>query len=678
MIKRIFALFLLLSAGTLFFNVPQPFQIISGILQAFLLPGLLFTFLVLNGKITRSDQFVLSLLLSPLLLALLAAVVNILTGDIYTSTRIVLAGCYLLFIITLILGRHNEVSDDRKGVPKKILALSFVFGGMVFLSYILNGYLLIRSDSWYHAAVIQEVVHRGIPPGEPLIAEYPIMYMWFYHLFQAIWIRLSGLSLFNAMAFFNIINALIYPYLIARFISYFTERKRVIVFATALAVVGLDAVSWILWPISLLRMFMGDVTGMAELKRILAGININGISVIYFLTPAGTWNINFSDKFLTITIFNYSLNLFLVTAIVSLKKSFLDDSRVRSAILLFVIILGVFLFHIVTGITLLFTVTGSGILMYLALRYIHGEKRKLKDFYALFISLFLVVLIAVPYFLSLVSGGSSDESSSLMTNLFHVGFTSILTILFPLAILFFPARDAFRKLLSGKDHTSRMLVLWIVCLLILNIFVNIGIVGEKKFIYFLFLIIGPPICVQIVEKLEKYSGIKRILLVAAVVVLFLVPPVLTFRGFIIETPGTAMGKRRNNITDEDIRFFDWIENNTSKDDVIVENNIYHLTPVYAGRRNLYSWYYVIPALGYGGENLELFKEIQTSIFGEGEVAPDIIDDMKEFDRKLYVAVWWEDIEANPWLVERFNSESKLFKEVYSSERVSLYTLNEGR
>ena len=108
--------------------------------------------------------------------------------------------------------------------------------------------------------------------------------------------------------------------------------------------------------------------------------------------------------------------------------------------------------------------------------------------------------------------------------------------------------------------------------------------------------------------------------------------------------------------------------------VIIENNIYHLSPVYAGRRNLYSWYYVVTVLGYGGEKLEIYREIQTSIYGESEVSPDVIDKMKGLGQELYVAVWWEDIECNPWLADRFDSDSKWFKKVYGSDRVSLYTL----
>ena len=52
-------------------------------------------------------------------------------------------------------------------------------------------------------------------------------------------------------------------------------------------------------------------------------------------------------------------------------------------------------------------------------------------------TVFLVTLIAAPYFLSLVSGGSGNESSSLIGDLIHIGVKNILTIVLPIIILFF-------------------------------------------------------------------------------------------------------------------------------------------------------------------------------------------------------------------------------------------------
>jgi len=220
------------------------------------------------------------------------------------------------------------------------------------------------------------------------------------------------------------------------------------------------------------------------------------------------------------------------------------------------------------------------------------------------------------------------------------------------------------------------LITWMICLFILCVIINIGSVGEKKLIYYLFVIIGPPIYVQIIEMVKDSAGSKRLLLIIAMIILFLIPPVLTFRGFMMDAPRDKEWSRRNSITDHDRQLFEWLEENTTVDAVIVENNIYHLSPVFAGRRNLYSWYYVVTGLGYGGEKFDLYKDIQSGLYGENPLVPEIIEKMKNVEQKLYIAVWQEDVEKNQLLEGRFDSHPEWFKEVYSSKQVSVYTLNE--
>jgi hypothetical protein len=225
-------------------------------------------FFLFDGRFSRSDQIFFSILISPILLVLFIIPVNMVVGGIYLSAKIILIICYLLFITALISGKYGHTKENVNSVPRLILIVSFFYGGLILVSYLINNFLLIRSDSWYHASVISEIISHGIPPKEPFLADFSIKYMWIYHLFQAVWIKLSGLSIFKAMAFGNIINAFIFPYLIARFASFFTDKKYLIIFVSLFALAGLESVSWILWPLCLVRALTGDVTGLAEIHRI--------------------------------------------------------------------------------------------------------------------------------------------------------------------------------------------------------------------------------------------------------------------------------------------------------------------------------------------------------------------------------------------------------------------------
>lgn len=678
MVSKTALILVLLSALSLVVALPQPFQLACGLIQLFLLPGFVFCIFVLEGRISRQDRIFLSIMLSPVILSLLTVAVDAAAGDIILSAKIILAVLYVLLAIALVSGRHVRVGEGSVGIPRITLLVSIAFAGLVLLSYSINDYLLIRSDSWYHAAVINEVSARGIPPNEPLLADIPIKYMWFYHLFQVLLIRFSGLTLFRAMGFFNIVNAFLFPCLMARFAAYFTRKKHLIVMASLFAIAGLDSASWILWPIVLIKAFVGEVTGMAEVRRIMEQITLNGAEVIRFLKPMGTMQVSWSDKFLTITVFNYALNLSLACLILVLDRALLKSSRWRSGLLISIIILGTFLFHVLSGVTLLFILFGSTILTYLRFRFIRRERYDVSEDFALLIPALAALPIAAYYFISLTSVGNSVGGHGLINNIFHIGLESILTIVFPLAILFFPARAALKKLVSGVDHVSRAMVGWIVSLVVLNVFINIGAVGEKKFIYFLFLIIGPPIYIQIVEKIRAYSGARRALLTAAVLVLFAVPPLLTFRGFMMDRPDDEVDIRRYNVSDEDRVYFEWLRENTPENSVIVENNIYHLPPVHASRRNFYSWYNIIRVLDYGGPRMETYRSVQESLFGPEEIQSQTIDILRNMDQEIFIAVWREDIEASPRLAQRYGPESNWFREVYSSRRISLYSLKDER
>jgi hypothetical protein len=677
MVSKITLIVILLSAVSLIVALPQHFQFTCGLIQLFLLPGLVFCIFVLEGRISRPDQIFLSIIISPLILSLLTVAVNMAAGDFVLSAKIILAVSYVLLAAALVSGRHARIKEGGARIPKAIFLVSISYAGLVLLSFLINDYLLIRSDSWYHAAVVSEVMTRGIPPREPLLADVSIKYMWFYHLFQALWIRFSGMTLFKAMGFFNIINAFLFPCLLARFAAYFTRKKYLIVLAALFAIAGLDSASWILWPIVLFKAFIGEVTGMAEIRRIIEAVTLNGAEVIQFLKPMGTIQVNWSDKFLTITVFNYALNLFLTCLILVLDREFLKSSRSRSGSLLFVIILGTFLFHVVTGATLLFILFGSTILTYVQFRFIRREKYSISEDVAQLIPALIAVPIAAYYFMSLTSVSNSAGGNGLIDNIFHIGFVSILTIVFPLIILFYPARAALKKLFSGSDYISKTMIGWILCLIILSVFVNIGTVGEKKFIYFLFLVIGTPIYIQIVEKIRTYSGARKILLTAAILILFVVPPLLTFRGFMMDEPREKIDTRRYNISDEDRAYFEWMRENTPKNSVIIENNIYHLSPVYASRRNFYSWYGIIRVLDYSGPKMETYRSVQESLFNPEEIHSSTIEIMRSMEQELYIAIWREDIESSPWLAQRYSRESRWFREVYSSQRVSLYSLKDG-
>ncbi len=672
---KILYLLILLSAVSLFFDLPQPLRFFPAFLQVFVLPGLVFTLLFAGKGFPGGEKTFFAILLSPVVLTLLVIAATVLTGgDVHGAARIALAALYAALAALVAVRFRSAARGEESTVPAGILAVSAAFAGVILVSYLWNPFLLIRSDSWYHASVVSEIAARGIPPMEPWLGDFPIRYMWFYHLFNAVWMDLSGLPLFWAMGVFNVVTALFFPLLVGRYVSSLTRKRYLVLSASILAVAGLESVSWVFVPLGLLRAFFGDVRGAAEIQRMLSAMVFDGAWVIHTLTPYGAWMVNLYDKFITITAFGYSLDLFLASLILVLDAKFLRESRARFSATLFTLVLGTLLFHAVTGMALVMAITGGGVLLLLLRRYLADDAVGPVDAIFPAAIALLAAAVGLPYILSLGAAGGAQGGGSAVSEHLHIGVRSIITILLPLLVLFVPARDAFRKLAGRRDYTSAVLACWAAVLLAAAVSINLPTVNDSKLIFPLFLLIGPPIYIEIAERVRNGSGAGRALLVSALAALFFLPLVLTVRGFLVERAGSELLAMRQNVTRGDTRFLDWMRDNTPDDAVIIENNDYHLEPVFAGRRNLYSAMGVTRVLGYGGPKMDLYRGIRAALFGRDGFSEDTVREMRETGLKLYVVVWRRDIESAPWLRERFSEDSEYFERVYEDDHVVLYAL----
>jgi hypothetical protein len=340
--------------------------------------------------------------------------------------------------------------------------------------------------------------------------------------------------------------------------------------------------------------------------------------------------------------------------------------------MIFMLALGTMLFHAVTGTALIVTIVGSWILLTLfGKRFAGGGELPGRGFAPLGAAI-LAAAFGLPYVMSL--GGGAEGGGNVFAEYLNIGVKGILTILFPVLVLFSPVRAAVRDLLSKRDYRSAVMISWAVSLLALAVFVNLPTVNESKLIFPLFLVIGPPIYVELGRKIGGSEGLKKALLAAAAVILFAVPPVMTFRGFILQKPEDDFTIRRENITSDDRDFFEWVRENTDGEAIVMENNIDHLVPVYAGRRNFYSTQGVILMLGYDPETMSRYERIQSSVYGREEIPEDVLRSMRDFGREIFVAVWRDDMESRPWLEKRFSAESGIFSRVYGNDSVSLYAL----
>ncbi|MDD3643136.1 MAG: hypothetical protein PHQ19_06715, partial [Candidatus Krumholzibacteria bacterium] len=629
----------LLLATSVSLLVPFPDRIrpLFAALQTFVIPGLAFVGLLWNRGRLRVDDLFLSLALSPVLfvLATLAA------GIVMPVPRAAEAAAwfwYAALAVSLLAGRSaREPAAGPPGesrpleVPRSVVLLSLAYGAVVLGAYAFNGYLMWRSDAWYHASVTAEILERGTPPGEPWIAGIPIRYMWIYHLFAASFMRLSGLPLLSAIGALNVASAAAFPYLVGRFVSSLTGDRRTVFLATALTVAGFESASWVLWPVAFGRAFFGEVTGLAEIARAIEPPPLDW-RVIYALHPYGTWMANLTDKFLTVTAFGYSLCLFTLTLGVSCSRAARSASTAGLFALATVAAAGAFLFHVITGTLLIGACIVAGVLSWIYARVRGQAGSERRDRLVPAAAALAAAVACIPYFLSLRAGGGAGEGGV------GIAFvpTTALTILAPLVLLAVPSWRAVRRLLAGRDPAAGMAGWWILCLLVPCLFVALPSVNSSKLVFPLFLAVGPLVFIEAVS-LARSNRRRRWALVSWLILLYLPPPLITLGGFLASRPIGPDEQIRAGASRED-ELFRWIRENTSTTAVIAEPGRTYLMPVFAGRRNLASQGGVLDVVGYGGPRVRRYQALADSLYAPGGIGPETAAMIGGSGLDLYVIV----------------------------------------
>jgi len=649
-------------------------QTVAGILLAYLLPG--FVFLIFLGERGRPglDDIFVSIILSPIVLTLLVlafhATGSSLNGAVMASSLTLLA--------LLALGLIKEMRTDSQAVPissRTVICTCVLFGGALLVAFLANRFLLMRSDAWYHAAIVNEIIDRGFPPKEPFLPDVPIRYMWIYHLFIASSKILTGLNIFPAFALFNIMNALAFPYLVFRLTSFFSRRRRDLITTPVFAIVGLASASWMLWPLGLLRALAGEQRGWADLVRLLREIDLDSMNVVMFLapfemlSPVGNWMVSVLDKFITITSFTFSLNIMLLVFIVALSIGFERRFAFKAFAISFFLTLGSLLFHVVGGMALVLSVIGSGLL--LVLSRLVRQRRDVPVFHALVLpgAAMLACIAAYPHVASLTAGSDSGGS---LSSLLHFGIRNIVTIALPLVILFRPAGKALREIFSCGTEPLAILATWLIAFTVCNIFIDLAVGNESKFVYFLFYILFPPIAWKILDGIEAARGRRRMLFIAWTALLFLVPPVLTVRGAILDKPKSRVEERRYKVTADDRSIYTWIAEHTLPNSAVIESGMSSLMPVYAHRRGFYPDPHTITVFGYDNMRIRRYKSIQDKFLSGIEPTLEDIKILMDLENAVYVLLWREDLDADPHARSALDERPDWFELVYENPGGRVY------
>jgi hypothetical protein len=572
-------------------------------------PGMAVARLVMP-RAAATTRWLLGLVLSPLVSAIAGWALVRAGLDLATAARVIGMGGWLLFAggEARSLG---EAADDPLAAPMTRFAWGWVLASCLFVTLpLLNPWTLIRSDTWVHAAIVQEIRLHGFPPIDPRFIGLRLNYVWVFHLFIAELVALRGQDAFVFMALLNVVSTGVMMALVWQLARAIADDERAARGTLVLFTLGLNAGAWLLTPLLFARAFTGEVRGLDEVRRILPTIHVGSTDVIYLIAAPFTWMVQFWDKVTLGGPLGYAY-LFLLLHWWALAR-LLRGAGPRWLAVAFVAAVGSVLPHSVVALGLIPVSTGA-VALSLLLRRRHDWLPGVRALIPFWLATLAGFAACLPYLVSVASGWSADRSGQ-HHQLIHPGWRMPWTVATACAVVTLFAWPGIRRAWAERRPLAAWLSLWALGILVLQCVVHLPEGNEHKFVWVLFTVLallGGAAFPPAMDRWRARLGPGAFAAVFALV--FLVPSAAFLQGFLrdpMRTRAEALSPKPG-----EARLLSWLRDSTSSDDVVLETRNRDLVTVLVPRRMLVATRAGADRAGFPLADFERRREITSDLFG---------------------------------------------------------------
>ena len=512
----------------------------------------------------------------------------------------------------------------------------------------------MRSDAWFHAAVVAQVRDFGIPPEDPWIVGLPLQYMWFYHVFVVMLTQVSGIGPFMIMALINV-QALVALGLTTFVLSGVFRKTFLHNFAATLtAIFGMNAAFWVFIPVELLRAFTGSVRGMEEVNRLL---NLHPFDVTTVRRFAIVWYnaAFFLDKFMVATAL--SMGLSLMAAVWYGATSYATGRKPEALVTLCVASVGMVAFHAALGIPML-----AGILGGLAFAIILKQPLGIGDvkpFVRMLALLLASGALLAPYLYSINHAKSGPGAIPL-------GFSGVKMIGIFVSCAFVLVAAAFqaKAVVVARSPATNLLVCTVIAVLgICTVFQLPGSNTADK----LPLLFFYPLAVMggwtIADVADRAKSPRRRYLRYVLVSLLAFAPlnVLQFAGYYNTAPITRLSQ-------DEKRIAEWIREHTPRGSVILDSRQYGFLLVAGPRRYYLGNERYAREWGYDPAEVDRRRHVLNSLFATDSLEPFTLETLATIPSEAIIILRRDDPTIN---TRKFDAHPELFEPLYSSGAMSV-------
>ncbi|NNF06331.1 MAG: hypothetical protein HKN21_06195, partial [Candidatus Eisenbacteria bacterium] len=483
----------------------------------------------------------------------------------------------------------------------------------------------ITSDAWFHVAVVHEMSRAGIPPQDPYFAGLGLQYFWFFHTVLLGWQHASSLSPAGTMALLNIVGAgLCVPAAatLGRALNFPKDACR---WAGVVILLGMGGMFWALFPIKLITLFYGEVTGMAAVRDLVGDTsNLMPIDTGRIVSIGNSTSF-ILRKFLVGTAASWAMLLVLITGASALR--FARHRRAAELIFLFLSSLGAFLFHTIVGGASVVAIAGGAFLV-----FVTGRGPRKPSLWIMF-AIALSLVLCVPYLMSVTSGKESSNMFPLGIHLWAI--LSLPITLFGVGLL---APFALKRIWKRGPGPDMLFLGWLLCALGYALLARLP--GPNQFdkppmILYMPLAVAAGLAIPAIW--HKLTRTRSRVWFAVALFMFLVPE-NCFRAY-----GFFNDRFFPANWEEEAPLYEWIGENTERDAVVIDAPERTDVLLRAPRRQLYGLETYAYQWGYDAEEMDRRYKLKQEIYkGSGALPKTTVETLRslsiDLDAPLYVVV----------------------------------------
>ncbi len=628
---------------------------IAGSAAAILLPGPALLALLGVPRGTGRD-LVAGVLLSPVLLGGVVAGAALLGLNVSLSVDVaILAGALVLVVDAARSRRRPADPEDLEldALGRWPWLIGGAFAVLVAAVLLPEAYRRITSDAWFHTAVVFEIERSGLPPLDPYFAGLPLQYFWFFHAALLAFRHAAGIAPATTMTLFNILAVALTVVAAARVGRVLGFSRKGGTWAGILMLLGLGGLFWLLFPVRLATVFVGESRGWDALGRIFHIFPLTPLSPTRLTQVLGSDGF-ILKKYLVGTPVSWTLPLILAAAAAAML--YLRRGRRTDLALYFLTSAAAIFLHIIVGGASMAALLGGA-----GLAFVFGFARRRALVLAAAGTLSFAV--ALPYILSLtVASGSADTA-------FPLGLNPRYWLSLPgtLGGVLFLSWPLWKRLPRKPEH--RLLLFWAVTASVYAIFANLP--GGNQYD-------KPPIILFVPLALAagfalpglwaRTQGRRRTLLLLFLV-LFLVPEnALRWSAFAFEaTPPEFAHVNRD--------LYRWIREDTPRNAIFIDTKDRADVLVRGPRRQFWGTEAYAMHFSYSDEVLDPRRAVVAAVYGDEPVTPEELAPLGAMDGPVYVIAREAD---HPGIGARLLAQPDLFTPVYEGDGVRVFAVRTDR